>query len=575
VTRSPRAFISYRRNDSYIRGPDPNRPTFITQLAAALRQLGCSEVFVDTSEIQAGDYFEDRIHKAISNSDLFIPLIGRDWLRLLDERRTEGAPDILARELEAAFTLEKDIVPLRIDGARMPRADELPIAIRELANVDGEAVASGASVETIAATLATAVREASRVRRLGRRWAASYALFGLFVWLMAAVVPNAVGLAEFGHKAWAGMAVAWAGMFIWPLFFMPFVILALYRPLQILLEAALNAESLVDSLKYASPLILGTVIAAGVTVVEISPPQVPWTVHPQLLRECKPPSAPATAPTQYDRDRHMLASYGAAGAIPERYGSQFWMRDKCWPNVFFYLTLPLKGPGGGSIYDAAERDAVQQAFLRILAKDSADLKGTEASYSALFPFYALAFFLIDAHFAAALLMAMIYTTISIRRPRDGKILRVPNEDAFLCLMYGFITVLIWIPFRLTTNSVKFSYYCTDVGDCEPILETFMKDVPFGLTILAAYVAVTVGILWNHKRLLLGSLGTIVVCLIVAGTWAVYAYYPTISRLTDYWQFWLAVSLLASLMLTALWYQFDPAIVRFKDFQRGGRRVRER
>jgi hypothetical protein len=172
-------------------------------------------------------------------------------------------------------------------------------------------------------------------------------------------------------------------------------------------------------------------------------------------------------------------------------------------------------------------------------------------------------------------MAMIYTTISIRRPRDGKILRVPNEDAFLCLMYGFITVLIWIPFRLTTNSVKFSYYCTDVGDCGPIAETFMKDVPFGLTILAAYVAVTVGILWNHKRLLLGSLGTIVVCLIVVGTWAVYAYHPTISRLTDYWQFWLAVSLLASLMLTALWYQFDPAIVRFKDFQRSGRRVRER
>jgi uncharacterized membrane protein YbhN (UPF0104 family) len=87
--------------------------------------------------------------------------------------------------------------------------------------------------------------------------------------------------------------------------------------------------------------------------------------------------------------------------------------------------------------------------------------------------------------------------------------------------------------------------------------------------------VTVGILSTHKRLLLGSLATVVVCLIVSGTLLFYAYYATISRLAGYWQFWLAASLLASLMLIALWYQFDPAIVRFKDFQRSGRRERRR
>jgi hypothetical protein len=103
----------------------------------------------------------------------------------------------------------------------------------------------------------------------------------------------------------------------------------------------------------------------------------------------------------------------------------------------------------------------------------------------------------------------------------------------------------------------------------------MKDTAFGLAILAGYVALTVGMLWNHRRLLLGFIGTVAVCLIVACTLAVYRYHQTISQLCDYWQFWLAISLLGSLMLVALWYQYDPAIVRFKDFQEGGRERRGR
>jgi hypothetical protein len=580
MTRALRAFVSYRRNDAFMHRSGPGEPEFIAQLSTALRQLGFSDVFVDTAEIKAGDYFEGRIHRAILNCDLFIPLIGSEWMSILETKAREGSPDILERELATAFALEKDVVPLLIDGARMPAANDLPETIRQLAAIDGKTVASNAPVQGLVSALQPPVEEAARVYRLGRAWTLGYVGFTFAIWLLCAIAPNVVGLSEFGYDPWIGMATAWAGMFIWPVFFLPFIFLALHRPLRILVEATLNADSFGDGVKYALPMIAGTAIAVGMTISEISPPQVPWTIHPKLLPTCSGPTdpgpdAPPDQVQQYDRDREVLASYGNTDAIPTRLKQQFWMRDKCWPNAFFFLTVPLRAGIVGRDY-ADERNKVQSAFLRMLAPESKAFKGTDAPYSTLFPFYALAFFLMAWLLAIAILMAIIYAMISIRRPRDGRTLRVPSEDAFLCLSYGFVTLLVWVPFRMTTNSIKFSYYCVDIRTaCGPIPETFMKDTAFGLAILAGYVALTVGMLWNHRRLLLGFIGTVAVCLIVACTLAVYRYHQTISQLCDYWQFWLAISLLGSLMLVALWYQYDPAIVRFKDFQEGGRERRGR
>jgi hypothetical protein len=331
------------------------------------------------------------------------------------------------------------------------------------------------------------------------------------------------------------------------------------------------------------------------TVSEISVPQVPWTIHPKLLSDCSGPPDPGPvasreAAQQYNEDKEALASYRADGALMERYRNEFWMRDKCWPNVFFYLTVPVRGnvtegdqpagqnlaPGDGIQSYATARSEIQLPFWRMIAKDSKAFKGTDAPYSTLFPFYALSFFLMVWPLSAAIIMAIIYAFVSIRRPRDGKVLQVPNEDAFLCLTYGFITLLVWVPFRMTTNSIKFSYYCADVlKECGPTAETFNKDFGLGIALLLGYTALTVGMLWTHRRMLLGFLGTLAVCVISGCAVAAARYHRTLSQLTDYWQFWLAVSLLACLMLIALWYQYDPAIVRFRDLLEGGARKRRR
>lgn len=544
-------------------------PNFIERLKQALVQLGLEprDVFIDTDNIVPGYYFLFVIHQAIWKCDLFIPVIGTQWTTLLDQKLQKEEDDVVVRELAAALKLERNIVPLLIDHDKMPV--KLPEEIQELTEIDGESLTSDASVEALAAALAKPVAEITQEHRLGRVWNVGYALFSIALWALCGILPNAIGVSEFGFDTWIGMATGWAGMFIWPTFFMPFIMLALHSPCKTLVEAALNAGNPHDALRYAAPIFLGFLFAIGITISEISLPQVPWTVHPKLLAQCHGPDNPAAnernpAIAQYNRDLAILASYPESGAIPKDYRDTFWAKDACWPNVFFYLAIPLRESPTNGEY-AAQRSDIQKAFLRVLGKDAKGFKGTEAPYSTLFPFYALAFFLMAWPLSSSIIMAIIYATISVRA-RGGRVLRIPSEDAILCLTYGFVTLLVWMPFRMTTNSIKNSYYCLSPADgCHPIWEIFSKDLYLGLALFTGYAALTVGLLWNHRRLLLGFLGSCAVLLIVTITLLVYKYYQTISGLTDYWQFWLANSLLLILVLIWLWYQYAPFFVRLKDF----------
>src|SRR5262249_10020028 len=162
------------------------------------------------------------------------------------------------------------------DGATMPGENDLTEEIQMLSAIDAKAVASNASVDELVEVLREPVQELSRVHKLGVGWTRSYFVVALLVWVLCGIVPNAVGLREFGYESWVGMATGWSGLFIWPVFFLPFIILAVYRPLQILLEATLNADTFRDAVTYASPLWAGIVIAACATASEISVPQVPW-----------------------------------------------------------------------------------------------------------------------------------------------------------------------------------------------------------------------------------------------------------------------------------------------------------
>jgi hypothetical protein len=83
---------------------------------------------MDVDTIAVGTDFRDAIRKAVSNADVVIAIIGRDWLShpLSKETRLDNPNDFVRLEIETALTNNIAIIPTLIDGTEMPRTDQLP-----------------------------------------------------------------------------------------------------------------------------------------------------------------------------------------------------------------------------------------------------------------------------------------------------------------------------------------------------------------------------------------------------------------------------------------------------------------
>lgn len=116
-----RIFISYRREETAY-------PTGWLYERLASR-YGNEQVFKDVDSIALGDDFVEVITRAVGSCDVLLALIGEDWLTLSDQngrRRLDDPDDFVRLEIEAALTRNVRVIPILIDGAPMPRADELP-----------------------------------------------------------------------------------------------------------------------------------------------------------------------------------------------------------------------------------------------------------------------------------------------------------------------------------------------------------------------------------------------------------------------------------------------------------------
>jgi hypothetical protein len=116
-----RIFISYRRDETaYPAG------WLFDRLA---EHFGPAQVFKDVDSIELGDDFVQVITRAVGSCDVLLALIGDEWLTITDEhgrRRLDDPHDFVRLEIQAALTRNVRIVPILVDGARMPHADELP-----------------------------------------------------------------------------------------------------------------------------------------------------------------------------------------------------------------------------------------------------------------------------------------------------------------------------------------------------------------------------------------------------------------------------------------------------------------
>jgi TIR domain len=118
---SGRIFISYRREDSaYPAG------WLYDRLA---QHFGRGQVFKDMDSIRLGDDFVAAITAAVASCDVLLALIGDRWLTLTGpdgRRRLDDPADFVRLEIEAALNRNVRVIPVLVEGARMPLAAELP-----------------------------------------------------------------------------------------------------------------------------------------------------------------------------------------------------------------------------------------------------------------------------------------------------------------------------------------------------------------------------------------------------------------------------------------------------------------
>jgi hypothetical protein len=121
-------FLSYRRSDS-----EGEAGRLFDDLTL---RFSPHSVFMDVAAIEPGRDFRKAIDQSVAHCSILLAMIGKSWLNAVDDigrRRLEDANDFVRIELASALRRDIPVVPVLVQGAKMPRADELPDDLKELA----------------------------------------------------------------------------------------------------------------------------------------------------------------------------------------------------------------------------------------------------------------------------------------------------------------------------------------------------------------------------------------------------------------------------------------------------------
>ncbi|MHC4560060.1 MAG: 4Fe-4S binding protein [Planctomycetota bacterium] len=119
-----RIFISYRRDDS---------SGYAGRLYDRLAEMfGRQEMFMDVDDIQPGLDFVEVIREAVWSCDVFIVLIGKRWR----PQRLRDPKDPVRIEIMTAFEKGIHVIPVLIDGAKMPPGEALPQPLEKLSRLN-------------------------------------------------------------------------------------------------------------------------------------------------------------------------------------------------------------------------------------------------------------------------------------------------------------------------------------------------------------------------------------------------------------------------------------------------------
>jgi hypothetical protein len=121
-------FVSYRREDSIdVAG------RIYDWLAARLPE---DNVFIDVDSILAGADFRESLDKTLDQTGVVLAVIGRRWLEITDSsggRRLDNPEDFVRIEIETAMQRKVPVMPILVQGAEMPSAQQLPESLAPFA----------------------------------------------------------------------------------------------------------------------------------------------------------------------------------------------------------------------------------------------------------------------------------------------------------------------------------------------------------------------------------------------------------------------------------------------------------
>jgi hypothetical protein len=125
-------FLCYRREDT-----QDAAGRLHDQLVAA---YGQERIFMDIDSVPLGIDFVDHVTDQIGRCTAVIVMIGKQWLTIKDKkrrRRLDSEDDLVRAEIRAALQQKIPVIPVTVQNAAVPHAEELPDDIRLLARRNG------------------------------------------------------------------------------------------------------------------------------------------------------------------------------------------------------------------------------------------------------------------------------------------------------------------------------------------------------------------------------------------------------------------------------------------------------
>jgi tetratricopeptide (TPR) repeat protein len=147
-------FISYRREESgWVAG------RLLDRLQG---DFGTEKIFmdIDAKAIPLGANFKQVIERNVAECDVLIAVIGKNWLSTTDDnggRRLDNPEDFVRLEIGTALRREICVIPVLVDGVRMPRSTDLPGDLRSLVWLHALSITAGSNFDVDCQRLAAAI----------------------------------------------------------------------------------------------------------------------------------------------------------------------------------------------------------------------------------------------------------------------------------------------------------------------------------------------------------------------------------------------------------------------------------